>query len=416
MFRPDPAVVLVAGREIREATRSKALKITLGLSVIAVAAVIVISHLASGGSGSAAATPIGFVTGTETPTDPDRLVEVTRRIGDDITVQDFDDDDTALAALEDGTVDAVILGDARAIVTAEPLDGGDDSDLARTVAVIADDLALRAGLVDAGIPTADLYTATRHPPPPLESLGPAADDATNSGRIGAAIATNVLLFLMLQTYGSWVISGVTREKSSRVVEVLLASVHPRRLLFGKILGIGTIAMVHAATLVVTALVTARIVGLRLTEGFGPVDIALSAVWFLIGYALYCSACAAAGSLCARAEDAQGASVPIFLPLLIGYIVGFTATAGATPVLWVLAFIPPTAVLCMPVLAATGAAPWWAAAISMVITLIFAYGVARLAARIYQRSILRSGKRVSWRDAITGRTRQRDQLDQPAPAT
>lgn len=413
MRRPDPTMLLVAGREIREATRSKALKITLTLSVVAVAAIIVISHLAAGDTGSSSAAPFGFVSGTDTPTDADRLVEVTQRIGEPITVQDFATDDAALAALDDGTVDVVILGDARAIVTAEPLDAAVDSGLARAVIVVADDLALRAGLVDAGVPTGDLDRATRHPPPPLQSRRPNADQTDNGGRVGAAIATNILLFLMLQTYGSWVISGVTREKSTRVVEVLLASVHPRRLLFGKVIGIGTVAMVHAAALVVTALVTARIVGLRLTDGFGPSDIALSAVWFLIGYALYCSASAAAGSLCARSEDAQGASVPIFLPLIIGYIVGFTATSGASPVLWVLAFFPPTAVLCMPVLAATGAAPWWAAAISMAVTLVFAYGVARLAARIYQRSILRSGKRVSWRDAITGRTGRRDQ---PSPAT
>ena len=67
-----------------------------------------------------------------------------------------------------------------------------------------------------------------------------------------------------------------------------------------------------------------------------------------------------------------------------------------------ALLPPTAVLCMPVLSATGAVPIWAVASSMAITLAFAYVVALFAARIYARSILKTGKRVSWREAF-GRT-------------
>ena len=56
------------------------------------------------------------------------------------------------------------------------------------------------------------------------------------------MVTNILLFLMLQMYGSWVLTAVTREKASRVVEVLLAVITPRQLLIGKVLGIGIVAL------------------------------------------------------------------------------------------------------------------------------------------------------------------------------
>ena len=52
-----------------------------------------------------------------------------------------------------------------------------------------------------------------------------------------------------------------------------------------------------------------------------------------------------------------------------------------------------------VLYATGAAPVWAMLLSMAITAVSAFGVAMLAGAIYSRSILESGKRVSWRDAV-----------------
>jgi ABC-2 type transport system permease protein len=210
---------------------------------------------------------------------------------------------------------------------------------------------------------------------------------------------NIVLFLLLQTYGGWVVQGVTREKASRVVEVLLSTITARQLLFGKVTGIGFVALVHATVLVTSALVATRVVGLDVFDGFRLGDVALGGVWFLVGYALYCSAFAAAGALCSRAEDAQGAALPITLPMLAGYLVAFSAAGGVSPVLWILAFFPPTAVLCMPVLWATGDVPAWAMLLSMVLTLATAVGIALVAARIFERSVLRT-KRVSWRAALT----------------
>ena len=93
------------------------------------------------------------------------------------------------------------------------------------------------------------------------------------------------------------------------------------------------------------------------------------------------------------------ALPIMLPLILGYIIGFSAAEGPNTLLWVLSFFPPTAVLCMPVLSATGAVPVWAVLVSIAITAAFAYVVALGAAKIYERSILKTGKRVSWREAF-----------------
>ena len=201
---------------------------------------------------------------------------------------------------------------------------------------------------------------------------------------------------------------MTREKASRVVEVLLSTLTARQLLFGKILGIGALALLHAAALVASAIVAATIVGIDVPDGFRATDVLVGAAWFLLGYALYCSAFAAAGSLCSRAEDAQGAVLPIMLPLVAGYIIAFSAAGGPSPLLWVLAFFPPTAVQCMPVLYATGEAPVWAMLLSMAITAVTAYGIARLAAAIYSRSILKaaSGCRGARRSGAARRERTR----------
>jgi ABC-2 type transport system permease protein len=401
----DP-VVLVARREIIEGTRSKGFWILLAISAVAVAAVMVIVNLAGGSD-----TPTIDVAVVGQPSDAgsERYDDIGSAVGVHLDVTAVDDDGEARAAVDAGDADLAVLAGGSAIVVDESIDD-DDSELATVVNVLRADIALAEGLADAGLSPEQIGTAVTNEPPPVESLNPgSADDS--SGRVGAAIFINIALFLLLQTYGGWVICGVTREKASRVVEVLLSTVTARQLMFGKIIGIGILALLHAAVLVAVAIISAAIAGVDVPDGFSATDVIVGAAWFVLGYALYCSAFAAAGSLCSRAEDAQGAALPIMLPLLAGYIIAFSAAGGVSPLLWVLAFFPPTAVQCMPVLYATGAAPVWAMLLSMAITAAAACGVAVLAGVIYSRSILKSGKRVSWRAAF-----RRESSNAEAPAT
>jgi ABC-2 type transport system permease protein len=392
----DRATWLVAKREITEGFRSKAVKITLAVSALAVAGLIVVFHLASSGS-SESVTEVAVV-GESSAADEARLDAVGDAIGTRIVVISTDDDAAARAAVSDGAADVAILSGGSSMLTDEHVDLEGDSKLAVVINVLRADLALSEGLGSAGLSAEEIDSLRTNEPPPVESLEAPLDD-DDAGRIGTAIVMNIVLFLLLQTYGGWVISGVTREKASRVVEVLLSTLKTRQLMFGKIIGIGMMALTHAAVIIVVALVTAQVVGLDVLDGFRAGDLAVGGVWFLLGYSLYCCAFAAAGSLCNRAEDAQGVALPIMLPLIAGYIIGFTATDGPNTLLWVLSFFPPTAVLCMPVLSSTGAVPVWAVVLSMAITLAAAYLVGLLAARIYSRSILKTGKRVSWGEAL-----------------
>ena len=305
----------------------------------------------------------------------------------------------------DGDADVAITADGARILTEDELDLTSGSSRATLVSVLRADLALENGLRAAGLSPEQAAEVRSTPPPDVEALAAEPDDEVDAERVGTALVTNILLFLMLQTYGSWVLTAVTREKASRVVEVLLAVITPRQLLIGKVLGIGIVALIHAAVLIATALVATRVMGVDLTSGIAPGDLAIALVWFALGYALYCGAYAAAGALVPRMEDAQGAAFPIMLPLLFAYIVSFSAAGGANTLMWVLAFIPFTAVVAMPTLYALGEAPLWAVGVSMLLTLGAIVLVGALAAKIYERSVLHSRK-LSWRDAF----RQRREID------
>lgn len=71
------------------------------------------------------------------------------------------------------------------------------------------------------------------------------DEASDlSGWVGFFFGAVILLFIF--TFGMTILRSVSREKSNRIVEVILASVKPRELMFGKVLGIGLAAFIQFA--------------------------------------------------------------------------------------------------------------------------------------------------------------------------
>jgi ABC-2 type transport system permease protein len=195
--------------------------------------------------------------------------------------------------------------------------------------------------------------------------------------------------------------GVMEEKSSRVIEVLLSAVRPIQLLTGKVLGIGLAALSQATLVVAFALVLSKAVGSTLVHGTAPLVIASTFIWLVLGYVFYCWVYAAAGSMVERQDQIQSLVLPLSLPMIFGYIMALTgATSGApSALLKVLAYLPPTAPFAMPVLVGFKAVTWWEFLGSAIISVICTVGIARLAATIYRRAILRTGGRVRFREVL-----------------
>ena len=99
-------------------------------------------------------------------------------------------------------------------------------------------------------------------------------------------------------------------------------------------------------------------------------VAVGALWIVVGYAFYCTAYAAAGSLVTKPSDAYNASLPVQLPLILSYILTFTVLYGDTVpgFYWFLAYFPPTAPISMTVLVAVGVAHPWQVALSVLLCL------------------------------------------------
>jgi hypothetical protein len=200
------------------------------------------------------------------------------------------------------------------------------------------------------------------------------------------------LFMMLEFFGPAVAQGVTEEKSSRVVELLLTSVSPRRLLAGKILGIGLLGLALLLMPAAVALAAGRLAGGAGLPSAAPEATGLILLWFVLGYIFYSVAFAAVGALASRQEDLNTAMLPVSA-ILIGafYLAVFVVNTNPNGTLArVAAFLPPFSPMVVPARMVLGDMNAFGLAIAIALEVIGTAGLVVFAARAYERAILRIG--------------------------
>jgi len=243
---------------------------------------------------------------------------------------------------------------------------------------------------------AGLFAPTK---PTATTLQPTTDRGPRSL---VAMAGMILLFVALNFYGAYVLTGVVEEKSSRVVEVLLARVRAADLLAGKILGIGLLGIGQFFALAAAAAVTLQILKpANLPPGTLPL-IAIVALWFVLGYSFYSVVYGALGSLASRTEDAQAAITPLTFLLLLTYFGAFSAL-GKPTAWWVTAgsLFPPTAPMFMPLRAGLTDVPAWQMLCAVVLMIAAIVGMVHAGGRLYRGAVLHTSGRLRIRQAWHG---------------
>lgn len=384
---------LVAGREVHERLRARAFRVVTALMLAAVAAAVVIPVLTRS---KASVQHVGIV-GSLSTSQRAAIVGAARAVGTTADLVAEPDRASAEAALRAGTTSLAVI-DGQELLVDKPVSSTGTSSAARLTAAVAAELGLDRAFVSAGLSPAQAAAISSAKPLKVASLQPASPSGPAKG---TSVFGTIIVFLMLSQYETWTLIGVMEEKSSRVAEVLLATVRPVELLGGKVLGIGLVALGQAAALLAFGLLLAAAVGSDILHGTAPAMLATSLLWLVVGYAFYCWVYAAAGSLAERQDQVQTLALPLSLPMLVGYIMALTTAASghASVFFQVLAYLPPTAPFAMPVLIGLGAVSWWGFAASVAISVVATIGVARLAATIYRRAVLRTGGRVRLREVL-----------------
>jgi ABC-2 type transport system permease protein len=381
-------ILEVARRELLERWRSRALRISFAIVIVLVVAAAAGAALSDEGT---PADDFGLV-GPRAAALAPALRIADEADGRNARIHLLRDRASAARAVLDGDVDVAILH-GRLLAK----ESRSDAAVRLAQRAVAAQTAI-ARLRAAGLTQQKALEAIAPRPLQVDVLDPGARDRErDTGMLGIGV---LILFAALLVYGQSVASSVTEEKSSRVIELLLTSVAPRRLLAGKVLGVGVLGVAQVVAVCAAGLISARIAGGEGLPPSAPGTVALVVGWFVLGFAFYSVAYAALGALVSRQEDLDATTAPVNVLLLAAYL-GANAAIENPDGTWaqIAAFLPPLAPLIVPtrvVLGDMGAAGLIASiAISLLATLL----VIRVAAGIYERSILRVGAPISLRSAL-----------------
>jgi len=251
---------------------------------------------------------------------------------------------------------------------------------------------------------------------------PTQDTMSMVGRDMLSFGMTILIFMIIIMYGNWIAMSVVEEKSSRVMEVVLNAASPFQLLVGKVVGVGAVALTQYGAVVVAggaalllqgpvsdAVLGSTGSGTELPEGLTLGLLLIFGAYGVLGFLMYASLYAAAGSLVSRQEDVNAAVMPMTLVSTGGYIIGVYASTGLLDIqsgwMTVLSQVPFLSPFMMVGRVATGAAEPWEIALSLGLLAVSIVGALWLAARIYRAGVLlygqRPGLRAIWRLVRSG---------------
>ncbi len=237
-------------------------------------------------------------------------------------------------------------------------------------------------------------------PPTLETRSLEPTDSDEGSEIALAVGGTIVLFGAISMFGGFVLTGVVTEKTSRIAEVLLSQVKASHLLAGKILGIGSLAIAELLLLGAGVLVAGQLADTISLPSVGLPSVLSTVGFFILGFAIYATLYAAAGSLVNRQEDAQAVTFPVMLPLLFAYLVALSTVSDPdTPLGIALSLFPLTAPVQMPVRIVVGDPALWQVVLSVALCIAFIWATIILAGRVYAGALLRTGGRVKVREAL-----------------
>lgn len=391
------AIALVAGREISTRLTSKTF---LWITAALVAAVVV------GGLVVSATVPAG---------PPTREVAVTSDLagvapaleaagtatGVPVEVVTVDSPSEGEQMVLAGTVDALLTGTPTELTVV--VDRTLDPALEVVVSVVSQQQALSAEVTALGGDPTAVASAIASAQPTVEAIGAAStvDDA----QLVTGMLSGVLIFIAITMAGQYVAQGVVEEKTSRVVEILLATVRPWELMAGKVAGIGVIGLAQLVLVIGAGSAVALATGVLGDTGVNlGSTVVWVVVWFLLGFVMYATVLAAAAALVSRQEDVGAVTFPIIMIMMIPYFIGVTVapTDPDSPLLTNLSLVPLFSPFLMPIRIAQGTAEGWEVALALGLTVALIPLLVWVSGLVYKNAVLRTGARVPLREALRRR--------------
>lgn len=236
----------------------------------------------------------------------------------------------------------------------------------------------------------------------LQSSSEYTGDMNFSG-YAVGILLTLLIFFAIYYYGYGVAISVATEKASRVMETLVVSAKPSKILIGKCLAMGTLGLIQFAGIF---LFTALCVKTFVPTGFTIMGMPLSFsaftwqsallifLYFILGYTLYAVLNSVCGASVSKIEDVNSAMAPvIFIAMFSFYLGYFTAVSGAEGLITKIAmYLPFSSAFIMPFKLLNGDVATVDLAVSIALLILFIVIITLISIKIYSASVLHYGSK------------------------
>jgi ABC-2 type transport system permease protein len=230
------------------------------------------------------------------------------------------------------------------------------------------------------------------------SAGETSEGGIDNPMLPMLVTIAVIIPLFIS--GGYLFQSLSQEKENRVMEILLASLRPRQLLAGKLLGLGALTFVQYVIWAVIAGAGLTLTGRNVMQTLSQVnlsagELALIIPYVLGGFLLYAAIMAGVGALSSGMESSRIWVFIFSLPMLIPlYISSSIAMAPNGTLATALSLIPFSAPVAMLMRMASTALPAWQVGVSLVLLVLTGLGLVLLTARLFRAQVLLGGESFS----------------------
>lgn len=233
----------------------------------------------------------------------------------------------------------------------------------------------------------------------------------NASAYVIGVVFTLLMFFAIYYYGYGVAMSVATEKTSRVMETLIVSAKPSRILLGKCFGMGVLGIIQFAMIVLTGGLCLKFIipSELLTQGsefslsvLNAETVAVMFVYFVLGYSLFAVMNAVSGALVSKIEDLNSAMMPVMLLSMVGFYLGYFVnilSPGSGIVQKIAMYLPISSPFIVPSSMLSNSIEPYQVVISVLILALSVIAVGALSVKIYSASVLHYGKKLKFKDAI-----------------
>lgn len=222
-------------------------------------------------------------------------------------------------------------------------------------------------------------------------------ETTKTANYILTVGLGIFIFVFLTAYVGMIANEIANEKSSRIMEILLAATSPAVQFFGKLAGIIGLALLHLLIYIIAGLIGYQFMPQN-NETFKMVSSVLNGVDFsfalititmvFLGIVMYLILTAIIAALVNDQSQVQQTVSPITYLAMLGYILTFMVSGSQDNIIVkILSFVPFTSQTLMPArlgLQLTQPYEIWLAITLQILMIIF---LSRFGLKVYKKNVL-----------------------------